>query len=106
MRSAGQSVTASARIDDDGVVDLRLTDEFLERAIEVAYSGPDRRFRAEAIVMLHIVRHIGTPAHQERVLEVLEDLASSRDAVIAEVAVWSRDTPLDKDELREALGLD
>lgn len=104
ITSAG--VTASARIDDDGTVDLRLTEEFLERAIDVAFTGPDRRFRAEAIVMLHVVRHIGTPTHRERVLEVLDELASSPDVVIAEIAVWSRDTPLDDEELHEALGLD
>ena len=104
ITSAG--VTASARIDDHGTVDLRLTEEFLERAIDVAFTGPDRRFRAEAIVMLHVVRHIGTPTHRERVLEVLDELASSPDAVIAEIAAWSRDTPLDDEELHEALGLD
>jgi hypothetical protein len=104
ITSAG--VTASARVDDNGTVDLRLTDDFLERAIEVAFSGPDRRFRAEAIVMLHLVRHLGTPSQRTRVLDVLDELSASPDPMIAEVARWSRDTPLDQEELHETFGLD
>jgi hypothetical protein len=105
-RLTSADLAASARIDGDGQLDLRLKDEDLDRAIDVAVTGPDRRFRAEAIVMLHLVRHLGTASQETRVLEVLDELSVSPDPVIAEVARWSRDTPLDEEDLKEAFDLD
>jgi hypothetical protein len=105
-RITSANLAASARIDGDGQLDLRLKDEDLDRAIEVAVTGPDRRFRAEAIVMLHFVRHLGAASQETRVLEVLDELSVSPDPVIAEVARWSRDTPLDEEDLKEAFDLE
>ena len=53
----------------------------------MATSGPDRRFRAEAILELGLVRALGTPAQQEKALSVLNWLASSDDRILVEMAV-------------------
>ena len=103
-RITSAAVTARATIDEEGLVDLRLDNEGLERAIEVAATGPDRRFRAEAIVMLSFVRHLGTPGQQTRAAEVLDEIAASPDPMIAEAARWSRDTPLGARDVEEMLG--
>jgi hypothetical protein len=96
---AANLATVDATVDPSGTVDLALTDADLERAINVATDSLDQRFQAEAIVMLHLVRHFGTPAHQHRVIEVLSELSVSTNPMIAEVARWSRDSPVVEQEL-------
>ena len=89
----------------DGDVTLDLPDTKLDDIVAVATSGPDRRFRAEAILELGLVRSLGTPAQQEKTLSVLNRLASSDDRVVVDMAVWSRDTKLTKEYLKGALTL-
>ena len=67
--------------------------------------GPDRRFRAEAILELGLVRALGAPAQQGKAISVLNQLASGSDRILAEAAVWSCDTKLTKEFLRDAAGL-
>jgi hypothetical protein len=85
------------RKDAAGDVTLDLPGKTLDRIVAVATSGPDRRFRAEAILELNFVRNLGSPAQREKALTVLNQLASASDPIVAEMAVWSRDTKPPKD---------
>jgi len=64
----------------------------LDHIVAVAMSGPDRRFRAEAILELNFVRHLGSPVQREKALTVLNQLAASGDGTLVDLAVWARDT--------------
>jgi hypothetical protein len=75
-----------------GDVTLELPENKVDRIVAIATSGPDRRFRAEAILELNFVRHLGSPAQREKALTVLNQLASSSDRTIHDTAVWARDT--------------
>ena len=86
-----------------GRVKLEVPDATLEKIVEVATSGPDRRFRGEAILQLNAVRFLGTRTQRDKALSVLNDLAAGKDPVIAASAVWARDTRPTR-SLLEALG--
>jgi hypothetical protein len=88
-----------------GDVTLDLPDKKLDDIVGVATGGPDRRFRAEAILELGLVRSLGTPEQQEKALSVLKQLASSDDRIVADMATCSRDTKLTKEYLKGAFTL-
>ena len=75
-----------------GDATLELPENRLDRIVAIATSGPDRRFRAEAILELNLVRHLGSPAQREKALTVLNQVAASDDRNLADLAVWARDT--------------
>jgi hypothetical protein len=75
-----------------GEVTLELPDKKVDKIAAVATSGPDRRFRGEAILELNFVRSLGSPAQREKALTVLNQLAASSDRTIHDTAVWARDT--------------
>jgi len=77
---------------ETGKVAVAINDTKLGTIIEAARSAPDRRFRGEAIVSLHLIRFLAPLAQQERALGVLNELSGDPDPVIARVAAWSRDT--------------
>jgi len=88
--------------EDQGVgVMLQLRPGKLDVLIEAAKNAPDRRFRAEAMIGLGIVRALGSPEQQESASEVLADLAISEDEMIATMAIWSLDNQLTEEQLRE-----
>ncbi len=91
--------------DPSGDLTLELPDARLEDIVAVATGGPDRRFRAEAILELGLVRSLGTPEQQAKALASLNQLASGNDRILVDMAVWSRDTKLTKDDLKGALTL-
>jgi hypothetical protein len=105
QRLTKTDLLANVKRSSDGDVTLDLPDPKLDDIVAVATSGPDRRFRAEAILELGLVRFLGTPAQQEKALSVLTQLASSDDRIIRDMAVWSRDTKLTKEYLKGALTL-
>jgi hypothetical protein len=75
-----------------GNVSLELPEEKLDQVVAVATSGPDRRFRGEAILELGLVRFFATAAQREKALTVLNRLASSSERTIRDTAAWARDT--------------
>jgi hypothetical protein len=91
--------------DASGDPALELPDTRLNDIVAVATGGPDRRFRAEAILELGLVRFLGTPAQQEKALSVLNQLASGNDRILVDIAIWSRDTKLTKEYLQDVPAL-
>jgi len=93
------------RRDAAGEVTLDVPDKKLDDIVEVANTGPDRRFRMEAILELNLLRFLGTQAQQERAFAALNQLVSSNDRILADAAVWARDTKPTKEYLQSALTL-
>jgi hypothetical protein len=91
--------------DSSGDLALELPEARLDDIVTVATGGADRRFRAEAILELGLIRALGTPAQQGKAMSVLNQLASGSDRILAETAVWSRDTKLTKEYLKDAPAL-
>jgi len=94
-------LTDSLHEDHGGGLMLQLRPGKLDVLVEAAENAPDRRFRAEAIIGLSIVRAMGSPDQQESASEVLDDLAISEDEMIAVMATWSRDNEPTEEQLRE-----
>jgi hypothetical protein len=94
-------LSPSLREGPDGGITLQLHPEKLDVLIEAAKNAPDRRFRAEAMIGLSIVRALGSPDEQRAASEVLADLAISEDEMIVTMATWSRDNQLTEAQLRE-----
>jgi hypothetical protein len=80
-------------------------DKKLNDTVAVASAGPDRRFRMEAVLGLNLVRFLRKQAQQERAFAALNQLASSSDHILAEAAVWGRDTKPTKEYPEGALTL-
>ncbi|MFC2172686.1 HEAT repeat domain-containing protein, partial [Acidobacteriota bacterium] len=59
--------------------------------IKRARQDPDRRFRHEAILVMHLVYNFGTEAQKTRIRKVFEELIESEDENIAFNAKWSLD---------------
>ena len=91
--------------DPSGDLALELPEARLDDIVTVATGGPDRRFRAEAILELGLIRALGTPAQQGKAISVLNQLASGSDRILAEAAVWSRDAKFTKEYLKDAPAL-
>jgi hypothetical protein len=91
--------------DGRGTVGLSLRPGKLERLIEVAGSGPDRRLRVEAILGLNIVRSVGSAEEREQAHEVLDVLARDADPMLAVAATWGRDQETSGDQLKEWMEL-
>ncbi len=105
VSSAVLGRAARVRIDEAGAFYLVVDDRGLQEVIDMAADSPDRRFRAEALVVLGFVRHhAGTPEQRQRLLEVLDRLAASQDPLTAEIVRWWRDTPFDSEELARFFG--
>jgi hypothetical protein len=77
------------REDVNGNSVLEIPDEKLDAIIEMARSQPDRRFRAEAIIHLNLVRVMGSDAQKERVVSLLTELSGLDDPVLSETARYS-----------------
>jgi hypothetical protein len=92
---------ADVRVDDRGDVEFRIDDNDLDRVIEMATTSPERRFTGEAFILLGVVRHFGTPAQQQRVLDVLGDSNVSPDPVVQSLARWAMESPRDEAMLKE-----
>jgi hypothetical protein len=105
QRLTKTDMTANVKRTPDGDVRLELPDTKLNDVVAVATGGPDRRFRAEAILELGLVRSLGTPEQRVKALSVLNSLASTDDRVLADMVVWSRDTKLTKENLKGAFTL-
>ena len=80
-------VTTRLAVEPDGKD--ALPDGKIDDVIGVAKSGPDRRFRNEAIVMLGYARFRGTPAQRQRAEAALAELETSADAFMADNARWA-----------------
>jgi hypothetical protein len=77
------------REDEEGNASLEIPDEKLDAILDIARNQPDRRFRAEAIIHLNLVRVMGTGEQKERAVSLLTELSGSEDEVISETARYS-----------------
>jgi hypothetical protein len=77
------------REDESGNVSLEIPDAKLEALLELARNQPDRRFRAEAIIHLNLVRAMGTESQRERVVSLLAELSELDDPVLSETARYA-----------------
>jgi len=75
------------------------TDRKLDDILSVARSAPDRRFRAEAITQLAIVREMGKSAQKERTRKTLDELSASPDPIVSALARWARTAKIDQEQL-------
>jgi hypothetical protein len=89
------------REDENGNKVLELPDEKLDTIMEMARNQPDRRFRAEAIIHLNLVRIMGTESQKERAVALLTELSDSEDPVISETARYSLENELPTGLLEE-----
>ncbi|MEW6366176.1 MAG: hypothetical protein AB1714_16235 [Acidobacteriota bacterium] len=83
-------------------IELSAGDTEIETVIQTARTGPDRRFRGEAVINLGVARFWGTPPQQELARRALDELASDKDLLFAELARYCRDNRTPTAELLEA----
>jgi hypothetical protein len=89
------------REDESGNIVLDIPDERLDSILEIARNQPDRRFRAEAILELNLVRFMGKEPQKERVVSFLTEMSALEDPVLSETARWSLETEPQPDHLEE-----
>jgi hypothetical protein len=77
------------REDENGNAILEIPDAKLEALLEMARGQPDRRFRAEAVMHLNLVRVMGTESQRERVVLLLTELSELDDHVLSETARYA-----------------
>jgi len=88
------------RVDDDRVR-LDLPDAQIDALVNLADETTERRFYGEVIMSASVILNLGTPEQQARVREVLDELASRDDPIIADFARWALDTPITDDDLAD-----
>jgi protoheme ferro-lyase len=69
--------------------------------VDLADETQERRFFGEVIMTASVILNLGTPEQQARVRQVLDELASRDDPIIADFARWALDTPITDDELAD-----
>jgi hypothetical protein len=89
------------REDESGRVVLEIPDKKLETILDMARNQPDRRFRAEAILELNVVRFMGTESQKETVISFLTEMSALEDPVLSETARWSLENEPNPDRLEE-----
>ncbi len=87
----------------DGEVTLDVPDAKVGDIAAAASSGPDRRFRLEAILELNLVGFLGTKAQQEKAMASVNELTTSSDPIVADNARWARDFKPTREYLQGAL---
>jgi hypothetical protein len=102
-RLTASDISGYAEKTSSGTIIVKPPDEKLDRLMTRAKSGPDRRFRLEAILQLHFVCHLGVGAQKEKARALLDELAASPDIHIAKCARWCRDTPPSPEYLDKSL---
>ena len=88
------------RVGDDRY-GLDLPDAQVDALVELADENTERRFFGEVIMTASVILSLGTPEQRSRVREVLDELASSDDPIIADFARWGLSTPITNDDLAE-----
>lgn len=107
---APQRLMTSARVSDSDMEDhverswfrgvrLDLPVDTVDRLIERARSDHDRRFRLEAMLTLNYVVHLGPSSQRAMATDLLEEMTTSDDAVIATTAEWALQTEPNLDYL-------
>jgi hypothetical protein len=89
----------SVREDASGTLVLDITDAELESTLEMARGHVDRRFQAEAILALNVVRFMGTESQRERVGALLTELRETEDPMLSETARWSLEVEPSQEQL-------
>jgi hypothetical protein len=90
---------ASVREDPTGRMVLDISEDELESTMAMARGGVDRRFRAEAILALNVVRFMGTADQRERVVSLLTELRALEDPMLSETARWSLEVEPAREQL-------
>jgi hypothetical protein len=94
-------LTPYMRLGPSGSHRLDMPDSQLEVAMTDAEGLTERRFFGEVILSANVILNLGTPEQQQRVRELLEELAAVDDAIIADFAQWALDTPPTEERLAE-----
>jgi hypothetical protein len=89
----------SVRENANGDLVLDITDTELESTLEMARGQVDRRFQAEAILALNVVRFMGTESQRQRVVALLTELRQQDDPMLSETARWSLEVEPTKEQL-------
>jgi hypothetical protein len=100
-RITRSEVSSFLRNNEFGETVLELPDARLETTMDMARNQPGRRFRAEAILQLNVVRWLGTEAQQQRAIELLTELRDLDDPVLSETARWSLETKPTPEQLED-----
>ncbi len=88
---------------DDKGVNLVLPDGSFDAILELASSDLERRFRADGIITLGVIRVLGTKPQQEKALAALKALTATTDGRITGLATWNVEHPTPKKSLAELL---
>ena len=89
------------RREQSGTHRLEMPDSHLDAIMDMAESLSERRFYGEVILTGNVILRFGTPDQRERVLKLLQDLATDEDPIIADFATWALDNPPTEDQLAE-----
>jgi hypothetical protein len=81
--------------------ELELSADRFKTIRETAESGPDRRFRNEAIFSLRFVAALGAGPTRPSARELLEKLALDPDPIVAANARWSLATPVGEQDVKD-----
>ena len=79
-----------------------MPDSYLDAAMETGKKLTERRFFGELILTANVILHLGTPAQQQRVHGLLDELTAEEDPIIADFAQWALENPPTEEELAES----
>lgn len=80
---------------------LELPPGYVDSVGAVATGSPDRRFRGEALMTLHVMAAFASDADRARALQALGEAAGSTDPVLSRVARWNLDHPATAKDLED-----
>lgn len=80
---------------------LELPPGYVESVRAVASGNPDRRFRGEALMTLHVMAGFASEADRSRALEATKEVAAGADPVLASLARWNLGHPATAKDLED-----
>jgi len=87
------------RREQSGTHRLEMPDRHLDAIMDMAENLSERRFYGEVILTGNVILRLGTPDQRERVLKLMQDLATDEDSIIANFAGWALDNPPTDEDL-------
>jgi len=73
---------------------LEVSDEDVEALVDHARKVSERRYRLEALIVLRLAHHLGTAGQRQAAGDVLRELATNEDDLLAEAARSALEEPL------------
>jgi hypothetical protein len=102
-RITSAEVSPYAHKGNDGSTVLDLPESRFEAISTMATAAPDRRFRSEAVVTLHLVARLAPEPLRAKAQAAIEELSRSDDPAVAANARWSLSAPVDEGSLKSLL---